>query len=299
MTGSRLASLLVATIVSSACTAPPPLPPQALPMADVLLYEPGVENAYPRLSNDGRRLLYQSDRTGRWQLFVMDLATRESVCISDGSADDNFADWSPDGEWVAFVSNRDGDEEVYRMRIDGRDVERLTADPARDIHPYFSPDGEQILFNSDRAGGSLDVWRIGLADRALQRMTQGSAEETCARYAPDMRSFVMLANDATHDDVFVVDVATARATNVTATPNVRDGWPTFDRDGRWIYFSSMATGRHCVHRIRKDGTGAEQLTTGGDGIEDGRAVLGADGRTLVWNRRHHDGIAILWALLPT
>ena len=228
----------------------------------------------------------------------MDLATREIVCISDGSADDNFADRSPDGERVAFVSDRDGDEEVDRMHIDGRDVERRTADPARDIHPYFSPDGEQIPFNSDRAGGSLDVWRIALAERSLQRMTQDGAEATCARYAPDMRSFVMLANDATHDDVFV-DVATAHATNVTATPSGRGGWPTFDRDRRWIHFSSMATGRHCVHRIRKDGTGAEQLTTGGDGIEDGRAVLGADGRTLVWNRRYHDGIAILWALLPT
>lgn len=299
MARSDLAVLLVATLVSAACTTPRPLPPDTLPMARVLLYEPGVENAYPRLSRDGRRLLYQSDRTGRWQLFVMDLATKASACISDGTADDNFPDWSADGAWVAFVSNRDGNEEIYRMRSDGSGVERLTTDPARDIHPYFSPDGEHLLFNSDRAGRSLDVWRLALADRSLLRMTDGAADETCARYAPDMRSFVMLANDATQDDVFVVDVATARRTNLTATPYVRDGWPAFDRDGAWIYFSSMVNGRHCVHRIRTDGAGLEQLTTGGDGIEDGRAAIGDDGRTLVWNRRHHDGIAILWALLPS
>src|SRR5690606_18697211 len=102
-----------------------------------------------------------------------------------------FPDWSADGAWVAFVSNRDGNEEIYRMRSDGSGVERLTTDPARDIHPYFSPDGEHLLFNSDRAGRSLDVWRLALADRSLLRMTDGAADETCARYAPDMRSFVM------------------------------------------------------------------------------------------------------------
>ena len=291
---------LAATAALAGCATAPPVPvPRTLPMADVLLHEPGVENAYPRLSADGRRLLYQSDRTGRWQLFVMDLATRAQTCLSDGTADDNFPDWSADGDWVAFVSNRDGNEEVYRMRIDGSGLERLTDDPARDIHPYFAPDGRSLLFNSNRAGRSLDVWRLGLQDRSLLQLTDGSADETCARYAADLRSFVMLANDATQDDVFVVEVATGSRRNVTGTPHIRDGWPMFDRAGAWIYYSSMASGRHCVHRVRIDGSVDEQLTSGGDGIEDGRAIVAEDGSTLVWNRRRADGIDILWARLPS
>ena len=36
-----------------------------------ILWEDGVENAYPRWSNDGTKILYQSNRTGNWQIYVM------------------------------------------------------------------------------------------------------------------------------------------------------------------------------------------------------------------------------------
>ena len=294
---SLVPSILV--LLVTACRSAPPTPSATLPAAAVLLHEAGVENAYPRLSSDGRRLLFQSDATGRWQLFLMDITTGGRTRLSDGTADDNFPDWSADGQWVAFVSNRDGDDEIYRMRIDGSGLERLTSHPGRDIHPYFSPDGHHVLFNSTRDNGSFDVYRLTLADRSLQRLTTDAANETCARYAPDMHSIVLLANDTRRDDIVLLDAATGVRTNVTNTPTVRDGWPTFAPDGQWIYYSTMANGRHCVHRIRPDGRDDQPLTDGGDGIEDGRAVATTDGATLVWNRRRPDGIDVLWARLPT
>jgi TolB protein len=283
---------------SQRTTAPGGEPP-SLATPRVVLHEPGVENAYPRPSRDGSRIVYQSNRTGRWQLFVMDVAAGAQTRLTNGSWDDNFVDWSADEQWIAFVSNRDGNEELYRMRADGTGVERLTDDPARDIHPYFSPDGAFLLFNSTRGNGSLDVYRLVLADRTVQRLTATALHETCARYAPDMRSFVMLQNGATQDDLLLVDSASGEARNLTNTPLVRDGWPAFSADGAWIYYSSMAGGQHRVHRVRPDGTDGQQLTDGGDGIEDGRAVVSADGTTLVWNRRRPDGIDILLAKLPS
>lgn len=294
----RVRAVLLPLCLAGACGTPPVPAAPAHPLLGeplVLLHEPGVENAYPRLSRDGSRLLYQSNRTGSWQLYVLDVATGRSTKLSDGRAADNFPDWSPDEQWIAFVSDRDGNEELYRMRTDGTGVERLTDDPARDIHPYFSPDGAHLLFNSTRGNGSLDVWRLSLADRSLRQLTSSPLQETCARYAPDQRTWVMLQNGPFADDLMLVDAVTGRTTNLTRTPQVRDGWPAFAADGRWIYYSTMASGRHCVHRMRPDGSGDQALTDGGDGIEDGRAVVSADGRVLAWNRRRRDGMHVLLA----
>lgn len=266
---------------------------RTLPRDVELLHEAGVENAYPRLSNDGSRVLYQSNRTGTWQLFIMDIASGAQQRITTDAYNNNFVDWSADNQWVAFVSDRDGNEEIYRMRSDGTDLERLTDHAERDIHPYFSPDGRSLLFNSTRGNGSLDVYRMDLQTRDLHRVTDSPMEETCARYAPDMRHIVLLQNDATSDDVVILDPATGTFSNLTRTPHVTDGWPMYSADGRWIYYSTMATGQHSIHRMHPDGTGDETLTAAAPGEEDGRAFISADGSTLIFNKRRGRSITIL------
>lgn len=258
---------------------------RAAPHITILLHEDGVENAYPRLSRDGKRVLYQSNRTGKWQLWVMDFASRTQTRLTHDEFNDNFVDWSADNAWIAFVSDRDGNEELYRMRSDGSALERLTDDPARDIHPYFSPDGSALLFNSTRGNGTLDVYRLTLADRRVERVTDWPQSETCARYSPDMRTIVLLRNDEHEDDIALLDVKTGAVRNLTNTPLVVDGWPMFSADGKWIYYSTMLTGQHSVHRIRPDGTGDETLTTAAPREEDGRAFVSHDGKRIVFNKR--------------
>jgi Tol biopolymer transport system component len=274
-----------------------PPPPAPFPVR-VLLHEDGIENAYPRVSADGTQILYQSNRTGKWQLFVMDLESGEQRRVLDDAWNDNFVDWSADGEWVAFVSDRDGNEEIYRVRIDGTKLERLTDHPARDIHPYFSPDGKSLLFNSTREKGDFDIYRLDLAKKRVTRLTDTEHNDTCARDSPDMKQIVLLRNDVTMDDVVLLDPATGAATNLTKTPRVMDGWPMFSADGAWIYYSTTATGAHAIHRVHPDGTGDETLTIARTGEEHGRAFIGRDGRTLVFNERRPGGIDISMLELP-
>jgi TolB protein len=269
------------------------IPPSEFVEPVVLLHEAGVENAYPRLSTDGKRILYQSNRTGTWQLFIMDIATKKQTRLTTDAFNNNFVDWSADNQWVAFVSDRDGNEEIYRMKTDGTGIERLTTDPERDIHPYFSPDGKYLLFNSTRANGSLDVYRMTLADKKVERITDSLMEETCARYSPDMKLMVYLRNDALSDDVAVMDVATGTVRNLTNNPAVVDGWPMFSNDGQWIYFSTMETGQHSIRRIHPDGTGEETMTDAAPGEEDGRAFVSKDGKTVIYNKRLDGAIDIL------
>src|ERR1043165_9772251 len=111
----------------------------------VLLSEPNVENAYPRLSKDGKSILYQSNKSGKWHLYIMDIASEKQQQITPDETNDNLPDWDAKNEWIAFVSDRDGNEEIYRMKRDGSGLQRITNDPERDIHPYFSPDGKHQI----------------------------------------------------------------------------------------------------------------------------------------------------------
>jgi TolB protein len=264
----------------------------------VLLEEAGVENAYPRLSKNGKTVLYQSNRTGKWQLYMLDIAAGTSRRITHDEANNNFPDWDPGNEWIAFVSDRDGNEEIYMVKTDGSGLKRVTNDEARDIHPYFSPDGKWLLFNSTRGNGSLDIYRTDLATGKTEHLTETPQDETCARYFPDMKSIVFLRNDAVSDDVWLMNLTTGLSENLTRTPDVRDGWAMAGGEGSWVYYSSMETGVFQIYRIRKDGTQKQQLTTALPGEEDARAFIGADGNTLIYNKRKSGLIAILSYTLP-
>jgi len=87
----------------------------------ILLKEDNIENAYPRLSADGKKILYQSNRIGKWQLYIMDIDGKSQQRITNDTFNNNFPDWSSDNKWIAFVSDRDGNEEIYAMKFIGNE----------------------------------------------------------------------------------------------------------------------------------------------------------------------------------
>jgi Tol biopolymer transport system component len=287
-------SLPLALLALTCCKPPERAPAERAPterapverVERVLLHEDGVENAYPRLSADGREILYQSNRTGSWQLYILDLATGASRALTD-RANNNFPDWSGDNARIAFVSDRDGNEEIYIMNRDGSAQTRLTTQAGRDLHPYFSPDGKTLLYNSMRAT-QFDVFALELASGGERQITNTAQDETCARYSPDGKQIVLLRNDPLADDIWILGATSER--NLTATPRVRDGWPMFGADGL-VYFSGMEGGAFSIYRMRADGTARERLTVAAANTEDARPFAAKD--RLIFNRRHDGAIDIV------
>jgi TolB protein len=264
---------------------------QILP-GKTILKEEGIQNAYPRLSNDNTKILYQSNRTGKWQLFILDLKTGKSQRLTNDTSNTNFPDWSNDNKWIAFVSDRNGNEEIYLMKTDGTGLKRLTDHKSRDIHPYFSPDGKYLLFNSDRGNGSLDIYRLELASSKIERLTDTKENETCARYSPDMKQMVFLRNDDLSDDVFIMNMTNGLAENLTKTPGTTDGWPMFSPDSKQVYFSSLESGIHCIYKIDANGKNKKQVTHAGKKEEDARVFISKDGKMMIFNKKQGTTISI-------
>jgi Tol biopolymer transport system component len=82
-----------------------------------LTSETTVED-YPRLSPDGERLLFYSDRTGADEVWMMQLATRELTRVSRSGGTQNA--WSPDGRHAAYGTSKG----LHRERVNFRPDER-------------------------------------------------------------------------------------------------------------------------------------------------------------------------------
>jgi WD40 repeat protein len=123
----------------------------------------------PSWSPDGTRIVFQSNRDGNSELYVMNADGSNQVQITNDPETDRDPSWSPDGKRIAFASSREhfvcdshpscvprATSRIFTMKTDGSDVTRISVTrlgnsdhSAEDhYHPDWSPSGDQVVYQS-------------------------------------------------------------------------------------------------------------------------------------------------------
>jgi TolB protein len=117
----------------------------------------------PALSPDRTKLAFSSNRTGFYDLYVMDLQSGTTTQVTNSNQYDAAPSWSPDSQWLAFETYVNDNLEIAVTSVSDRSqpVMPVTEDPASDYFPAWAPDGRHIAFVSTR-GGDSDIWLANL-----------------------------------------------------------------------------------------------------------------------------------------
>jgi Tol biopolymer transport system component len=121
-------------------------------MIGPLLQEP--EAAHPDWSPVGDQIVYQSPKSGSWDLYLINADGSNQRQLTNDPALEGLPAWSPDGQWLAYLSNAGGNWGIWLIRADGSQRQLLfafdggTFNP-KPITPYFSRDwlDEQISWS--------------------------------------------------------------------------------------------------------------------------------------------------------
>ena len=179
-----------------------------------------ADNFNAHLSPDGNKVVYQSNRTGDYEIWIRNLDTGEEINLTDRSSSEIMPAWSPDGDRVVFLSNRHGAFTLWSVDADGSNLGVLSEEPINlpaNIFAYslkirWSPDGKTIGFigHGDGGRGLLAVDPDGGNRRMLLSGVHSFGWWRSSRY--------VVYNSAEKRELRIADLQTGRETVLYTGP---------------------------------------------------------------------------------
>jgi Tol biopolymer transport system component len=125
-----------------------------------------------QLSADEHRLVFQSMRSGRHQIWKSNGDGSDPLQLTFfESGYSGTPRWSPDGKWVAFDHTSGTNGQIYLVDSEGRNLHALTSGNYENCVPSWSRDGKAVYFASNRTD-DWQVWSRKLSTGKKMRITR-------------------------------------------------------------------------------------------------------------------------------
>lgn len=216
----------------------------------------GKKDRHPRWSADGKQILFESNRSGSTQLWVIDLAGGEARQLTRIGTDASDGRWSPDGKWIAFVSsvypeysgkpfnesdelNRKRNDEAEKGPVKAKVFTRLFY---RHWDSYVE-DKRQHLFVMPADGG--EPRDITPGDRDANPTSDTFSVGDDFRFSPDSTHLLFTAppqrDEAWSTDYSIcrVPVTGGKVDCLTKANPAADGGPQFSPDGKQLVYRAQ------------------------------------------------------------
>ena len=211
----------------------------------------------PRLSPDGKQLVYTSYKDGAPLLYLKNLATGAEKRISARSGLNVGASWAFDGSKLALTLSRGGDPDIYAIDLNGKMIKGLVRHWGIDTSPTFSPDGKKLAFVSDRSG-SPQIYLMDLVSGRQERLTFEGRYNTDPCWSV-MNRIVFSSMEGDHIDICSLDADGGQWRKLTGGQGKNED-PCWSPDGRYIVFSSRRGGeRYQLYIMNANGQNQRKI----------------------------------------
>lgn len=138
-------------------------------------------NLHASYSPDRTRIVFSSNRSGTFDIWVMDADGSALTRVTSGPGAETEPVWTPDGKRIVYTASTGGQTQIASIGVDGSDPQTLTDTPGGNISPAVSPDGRIIAFASGR-GGNYEIFEMGIDGTNVRRITATPQREQAPQF---------------------------------------------------------------------------------------------------------------------
>jgi hypothetical protein len=257
-------------------------------------------NNSPALSPSGDRLVYLSDKSGKFDIYLASTLTAgKPQRLISGQKHSGLEElkwlrpgisWSPDGKRIVFAAKAGARDAMHIVDIKKGKIVR-TYKPQLDglWSPAWSPDGERIAFMGMKAGRS-DIMLLTLANGQITPVTNDAFSDLDPAWSPDGEWIAFVSDrgafsgpvgdelplaDFSNTDIFLIHPDGTGLQQITASPYAEKS-PTFFHHTDSLLFVSDRNGIDNIYLYDRMRYAEKPLTNLLTGVNQLAAAAGGD-----------------------
>ncbi len=262
-------------------------------VAGTVIQSEGSHNFYPKVSPDGARLAYLSNKGedfSRTALYIRDLASDETTAyVFDGlilgpegstftcamghqhRVKPNISggmNWRPDGKAMVYAKRKDTRmghlyADLYVFDLEAEEETRLTTNQ-RATQPAYSPDGTQLAFIVQN-DGTTNLFTMDVATKAIHQRTMfnNGAQVTEPAWHPSGDAIYFGLQKTTGRDLYRISTTEGAQPEAILATSADERSPAFAASGDHVYFTSDQNGIYNLYRLN-----LAELGKGGQGTDE-------------------------------
>jgi len=178
------------------------------------------------------------DQHGEIVIVPTEAGIGERTAVTQSPWRERFQAWSPDGRRLAYVSDESGEEEVWVYDLATAQRRKLTTQASVKADLTWAPNSQKLAYT-----GNNRLWEVDAAGGAPRELAYNPAGGfTIGQYAADGNVITYTKRDDDQNaDVYVHDLRTRRAVNVSRNP-FTDANPVLTPDAKTLLFTSTRDG---------------------------------------------------------
>jgi Tol biopolymer transport system component len=261
-------------------------------------------------SPDAQTISFQAVPKGEtgYQIYTMDLATKDITQISQGAKTCTCSYFRPDGQKIIFAASPQDDTatkgtykwdltpymNIYEADVEGTNPVALTQGPAYHAECAYSPDGSQIVYASNE-DGSMNIYIMQSDGTGVKQLTHTThCYNGGPFFSPDGTKIIYRA-DVDVPDLLQLFVMNTDGTNVVQlTNNKHVNWAPYwyPLSDDIIAYTTSVHGHHNYEIYLLSISTGEQYRVTHDPAFDGLPSFSPDGTKILWtSKRGEDNTA--------
>ncbi|WP_136465905.1 DPP IV N-terminal domain-containing protein [Flagellimonas onchidii] len=229
-----------------------------------------ADDRYASYSPDGNSIVFESNRDGNWEIYLMDSKGGNVERLTNNATDDRRPTWHPNGKKVLFESNQNGVNELYTIKIHSgkRQKFKQLSIKGEPIFAAFSPNGKRIAVSIQESEQQGNLVLLNKKGKILDTLIDNGKRNFYPKWSKDGSEIVFFSRmdtDNIDDEIYSLNLKSGLKKRLTYwhKHNFCPSWSADDT--QIVYTTSMENTRPEIYIMNANGSNQRRITNNENG----------------------------------